>query len=56
MQLIYEHLVRFETIFIQPPPNAPIPGDDADYPDDWRDVIATVLTRLNKRIEFFWDR
>jgi hypothetical protein len=37
-----------------PPPDAPTPGDDADYPDEWRDVLATVLTRLDERIEAFW--
>jgi hypothetical protein len=38
-----------------PPPDAPTPGDDADYPDEWRDVLATVLTRLDERIEAFWS-
>ncbi|MFP8890675.1 hypothetical protein ACLI4U_13000 [Natrialbaceae archaeon A-CW2] len=38
-----------------PPPVAPTPGEDAEYPDEWRDVLATVLTRLDDRIKAFWD-
>jgi hypothetical protein len=38
-----------------PPPIASTPGEDADYPDDWRDVLATVLTDLDDRIKAFWD-
>lgn len=38
-----------------PPPNAATPGEDDDYPPEWRDVLATVLTRLDERIEAFWD-
>jgi len=38
-----------------PPPDASTPGTDAEYPNDWRDVLATVLTRLDDRIEAFWD-
>ncbi len=38
-----------------PPPDAPTPGADAEYPDNWRDVLATVLTRLDDRIKAFWD-
>ena len=38
-----------------PPPDALTPGDDEDYPDDWRDVLATVLTDLDDRIKAFWD-
>lgn len=37
-----------------PPPDASTPGDDAEYPADWRDVLGTVLTRLDGRIEAFW--
>ncbi|WP_259516983.1 hypothetical protein [Halanaeroarchaeum sp. HSR-CO] len=37
-----------------PPSDAPTLGDDADYPDEWQDVLATVLTRLDERIEAFW--
>ncbi|EMA14918.1 hypothetical protein [Haloarcula amylolytica] len=38
-----------------PPPDAPTPGEDEDYPDEWQDVLATVLTRLDERIEAFWS-
>jgi hypothetical protein len=38
-----------------PPPDAPTPGEDEDYPDEWREVLATVLTRLDDRIEAFWN-
>jgi hypothetical protein len=38
-----------------PPPDASTPGTDETYPDEWRDVIATVLTRLDDRIEAFWS-
>ncbi|CDK39349.1 hypothetical protein [Halorubrum sp. AJ67] len=38
-----------------PPPDASTPGTDEEYPEDWRDVLATVLTRLDDRIEAFWD-
>ena len=38
-----------------PPPDALTPGEDADYPNDWRDVLATVLTDLDDRIQAFWD-
>jgi hypothetical protein len=37
-----------------PPPDAVTPGADRDYPDDWRDVLAHVLGRLDERIEAFW--
>lgn len=37
-----------------PPPDAPTPGADEGHPDEWRDVLATVLTRLDDRIEAFW--
>ena len=38
-----------------PPPDAVTPGSDNVYPDDWRDVLAVVLARLDKRIDAFWD-
>ena len=38
-----------------PPPDAQTPSADENYPDDWRDVLATVLTRLDDRIEAFWS-
>ena len=37
-----------------PPPDASTPGEDVAYADDWRDVLTTVLTRLDERIEAFW--
>ncbi len=38
-----------------PPPDAPTPGEDSEYPGEWRGVLATVLTRLDERIEAFWS-
>ncbi len=38
-----------------PPPDARTPGTDDTYPDEWRAVLATVLTRLDERIESFWN-
>ncbi len=38
-----------------PPPDALTPGEDVDYPIDWRDVLATILTDLDDRIKAFWD-
>lgn len=37
-----------------PPPDASTPGTDKEYPDEWRDLLATVLTRLDNRIDAFW--
>ncbi|WP_136602957.1 hypothetical protein [Salinigranum halophilum] len=37
-----------------PLPDAPTPGEDETYPDQWQDALATVLTRLDDRIEAFW--
>ncbi|GGJ16608.1 hypothetical protein GCM10008995_28130 [Halobellus salinus] len=37
------------------PPDASTPGEDADYSEDWRDVLATILTDLGQRITAFWD-
>ena len=37
------------------PPDASTPGEDADYSDDWRHVLTTVLTDLDGRISTFWD-
>lgn len=39
-----------------PPPDANTPGEDAEFPTDWRDVLATVLSTLDDRIEAFWDQ
>lgn len=38
-----------------PPPDASTPGEDEGYPDDWREVVAMVLSRLDDRIDAFWD-
>jgi hypothetical protein len=38
-----------------PPPDAVTPGEDADYPGEWRTVLSLVLTRLDERIEAFWN-
>jgi len=38
-----------------PPPDASSPGEDADYPGEWRDVLAAVLAHLDERIEAFWS-
>jgi hypothetical protein len=38
-----------------PPPDASTSGEDTDYPNDWRDVLATVLTDLDDRIKAFWS-
>ncbi len=39
----------------QSPPDAPTPGEDTDYSNEWRDVLATVLTRPDNRIKAFWN-
>lgn len=39
-----------------PPPDASTPGEDTTYSNDWRDVLTTVLTRLDDRIEAFWNQ
>lgn len=38
-----------------PPPAAATPGEDASYADDWRDVLTTVLERLDARVRAFWE-
>jgi len=38
-----------------PPPDATTPGEDAHHPDDWRDVVSTVLAELEQRIKAFWQ-
>jgi len=37
-----------------PPPDASTPGGDETHPDEWQDVLARVLGRLDDRIEAFW--
>ena len=38
-----------------PPPDAATPGEDTEYATDWRELLSTVLTELDDRIEGFWD-
>lgn len=38
-----------------PPPSAETPGEDANFPWDWRDVMTLVLNELDARIKSFWD-
>lgn len=38
-----------------PPPNAPTPGDDASWPTDHRDVLASVLDEIEARIDTLWE-
>lgn len=40
---------------VHPPPDAKTPGDDAEFSDDWRDVLARVVGELDERIEAFWE-
>jgi len=37
-----------------PPPDAATPGTDEAYSNEWRDVLATVLTHVDERIDAFW--
>ncbi|MFD1514088.1 hypothetical protein [Halomarina rubra] len=37
-----------------PPPTAPTPGEDASWPDDFRDVLRLVLDEVERRIEALW--
>lgn len=39
---------------IHPGPDAPTPGEDADHPDDWRDVLSTALAEIGERQRAFW--
>ena len=38
-----------------PPPTATTPGDDTSWPDDYRDVVSTVLDEIADRIATLWD-
>lgn len=40
---------------IHPGPDAPTPGVDTTHPSDWRDVLAAVLTEIEKRQRAFWS-
>ena len=39
---------------VHPGPDAPTPGEDADHPDDWRDVLSTVIAEIDGRQRAFW--
>lgn len=39
---------------VHPGPDAPTPGDDATHPQDWRDVLSTVLAEIEARQRGFW--
>lgn len=39
-----------------PPPDAPTPGEDADWPTDYRDVLGLVLDDIESRIQSLWNR
>lgn len=39
---------------VHPGPDAPTPGDDASHPQDWRDVLSTVLAEIESRQRGFW--
>ena len=39
---------------VHPGPDAPTPGDDADHPEDWRDVLSTALAEIEERQRAFW--
>ncbi|NHN47986.1 hypothetical protein G9464_10300 [Halostella sp. JP-L12] len=38
-----------------PPPEAGAPANDAEYSEDWRDVLARVLRDLDERVQAFWE-
>jgi hypothetical protein len=42
--------------YIHPGPDAPTPGDDTTHPNDWRDVLSTVLSEIEARQRGFWTR
>lgn len=37
-----------------PPPDATTPGDDADWPEDYREMVGLVLDTLETRINQIW--
>jgi hypothetical protein len=39
---------------VHPGPDAPTPGEDTTHPEDWRDVLSTVLRRVETRQRGFW--
>lgn len=38
-----------------PPPDAETPGQDEDYPRDWRDVLTMVLRELDDHVRAYWQ-
>lgn len=38
-----------------PPPTAKKPGDDEEFPLDWREIITLVLGKLDNRVKAFWE-
>jgi hypothetical protein len=38
-----------------PPPAAKTPGDDEDFPQDWREVMSLVVNDLDARVKSFWE-
>jgi len=38
-----------------PPPDASTPGEDTDFPSEWRDLLSVVLNQLDDRIHAFWE-
>lgn len=38
-----------------PPPTAETPGDDAEFPRDWRAVVALILGELDDHVASFWE-
>lgn len=38
-----------------PPPDASTPGEDEDFPSDWRAVMSMTLRVLDERIQSFWE-
>jgi hypothetical protein len=39
---------------VHPGPDAATPGDDADHPQDWRDVLSAILEEIEDRRRGFW--
>lgn len=37
-----------------PPPTAEKPGEDAEFPWEWQDVLTLVLEELDARVQSFW--
>lgn len=40
---------------VHPGPDAPTPGTDTSHPDDWRDVLSSVLREVETRQRQLWD-